>query len=251
MSVTSSLQKQLRYMTLALYKTWDCCLVFVLMKNLTVLVFMVLLLRSFFYFSHRYSVLSDTVVLRSIWPHCVGIVVLTLLCWRLGKDAAWQSLWFDWQHVIPLLLWLWPGSGLHYHNGDWLPHDSDPLAVCLSLRRDSFTSPLLHKSTTPPARGLEYTSGTQRESVAVPHIQPIIAPQAKILNVQEDSSASVSEIVLKPRTHLSKMSIQVGNGGSLPSSKSLHPVQPQLFKSTQMETTAKSFSHEAATLDLG
>lgn len=86
--------------------------------------------------------------------------------------------------------------------------------------------------------------------MAVPHIQPthtdIIAPQAKILNVQEDTPASVSEIVLKPRTHLAKMSIQVGNVGSLPSSKS---VQPQLFKSTQMETTA--FSHEAATLDLG
>lgn len=125
----------------------------------------------------------------------------------------------------------------------------------MSLRRDSFTSPLLHKSTTPPARGLEYTSGTQRESVAVPHIQPthtdIIAPQAKIPNVQEDSSASVNEIVLKPRTHLSKMSIQDGNAGSLPSSKSVHPVQPQLFKSTQMETTAECFSHEAATLDLG
>lgn len=125
----------------------------------------------------------------------------------------------------------------------------------MSLRRDSLTFPLLHKSTTSPARGLEYTSGTQRESVAVPYIQPthtdIIAPQAKILNVQEDSSASVNEIVLKPRTHLSKMSIQVGNGGSLPSSKSVHPVQPQLCKSTQMEITAESFSHDAATLDLG
>ncbi|TNM93421.1 hypothetical protein fugu_001597 [Takifugu bimaculatus] len=123
-----------------------------------------------------------------------------------------------------------------------------------SAGRDSFTSPLLHTSTTPPARGLEYTSGTQRESVALPHIQPthtdIIAPQAKILNVQEDTSASVSEIVLKPRTHLSKMSIQVGNVGSLPSSKSVHSVQPQLFKSTQMET-AECLSHEAATLDLG
>lgn len=96
---------------------------------------------------------------------------------------------------------------------------------------------------------------TQRESVALPHFQPthpdIIAPQAKVLNVQEDTSASVSEIVLEPRTHLSKMSIQVGNVGSLPSSKSVHPVQPQLFKSTQMETTAECLSHEAATLDLG
>lgn len=125
----------------------------------------------------------------------------------------------------------------------------------MSLRRDSFTSPLLHKPTTPSARGLEYTSGTQRESVAVPHVQPthtdITAPQAKILNVQEDTSASVSEIVPKPRTHLSKMAIQVGTVGSLPSPKSVHPVQPQLFKSTQMETTAESFSHGAATLDLG
>lgn len=116
--------QQLRYMTLALYNTWDCCLVFVRRKNPS-------------YYSHFHGAVAEqlllllTQVFSFVWYcgfqkhltcqlhwRCVGIVVLTL-CWCcLGKDAAWQSLWFDWQHVIPLLLWLWPGSRLHHHNGD-------------------------------------------------------------------------------------------------------------------------------------
>lgn len=156
--------------------------------------------------------------------------------------------------MTPLLTLAWKWTALPQRRLR-LPHDSYLLAVCLSLRRDSFTSPLLHKSTTPPARGLEYTSGTQRESVAVPHIQSthtdVITPQKKIPNFQEDTSGLVNEIVIQPRTHLSKMSIQVGNVGSIPSSKSVPPVQPQIFKSTQMERAAVSISYEADTVDLG
>lgn len=110
-----------------------------------------------------------------------------------------------------------------------VPHDFDLLAVCLSLRRESSGSPLLHKSA--PARGVEGTSGTERESSGIPHIQStqtdMVAPQQTI---PEDPETGP-----KPGTHLSKVSIHVGKVVSIPSSK---PVpQPRMFKSAAVGRT--------------
>lgn len=109
------------------------------------------------------------------------------------------------------------------------PHDFDLLAVCLSLRRDSLRSPLLHEAA--PARGLKGTSGPQRESGGVPHIQStqtdMVAPQETI---PEDPETGP-----KPGNHLSKVSIHLGKVLSITSSK---PVpQPQMFKSAPVGRT--------------
>lgn len=108
--------------------------------------------------------------------------------------------------------------------------DFDLLAVCLSLRRNSWRSPLVHEAA--PPGGLEHTSGAQRESGGVSHAQSTqTAPR-------ELPRWSSPEDPREASPHLSKASLHVGKMVSLPSPKPIP--QPQVLKSAVVGKTGVS-----------
>ena len=114
--------------------------------------------------------------------------------------------------------------------------------VCLSFRPESVASLLTLSPRTPLAPGLEYfeiprtqmDQTESRPSRILPNIQPTLPTYASSPRESPDfhdpTSTSVKELLIKPMSHLSKMSIQLGNpmAQSEPAPHILHsPTNPQ------------------------
>lgn len=109
------------------------------------------------------------------------------------------------------------------------------------------TSLLLLSPRTPIAPGLKYfempkTQMDQSESKptrTIPDAQPTPPPftssHKNNLDFQDHTSASVNELLLKPRTHLSKTSIQLGDPIAQP-----EPVQRKLLSPTKPQPASRS-----------
>lgn len=144
------------------------------------------------------------------------------------------------------------------------------------------TSLLLLSPRTPIAPGLKYfempkTQMDQSESKptrTIPDAQPTPPPftssHKNNPDFQDHTSASVSELLLKPRTHLSKTSIQLGDPIAQPvQRKLLSPTKPQpasrslqapFLQLSQIATSSDTkpigriavfHKKEAVTMDLG
>ncbi|XP_035531308.1 uncharacterized protein LOC118338169 isoform X3 [Morone saxatilis] len=117
--------------------------------------------------------------------------------------------------------------------------------VKASAGPESMASLLPHSSRTPKAPGLKYfeTRKTQmdqtesRPARTFPNVQPtrVTCSLKQNPDFQDPASASVKELLFKPRSHVSKMSIQLGNPVAEP-----EPVQREALSPTNPEPTSIS-----------
>lgn len=110
--------------------------------------------------------------------------------------------------------------------------------ICLSLRPESMASLLPLSSRTPISPGLKYfempkTQMDQtgsRPTRTFPNVQPALIPfnsaPKQNPHFQDHTSASVKDILVNPRSHLSKMSIQLGNPIAQPEADRITPLSP-------------------------
>ena len=139
---------------------------------------------------------------------------------------------------------IWPGYGLHYCGEDF-PYVITLIFICLSLRPESMASLLPSSSRTPVAPGLKYFEmpKTQMDETeprpkrTFPNIQPTLPPfpsePKQNPDFQDNTSASVEEHLVKPRSHFSRVSIKLGNPVAQP-----EPAQP--LSPTNSEPTSRS-----------
>lgn len=121
---------------------------------------------------------------------------------------------------------MWPGYGLHYFGGDF-PYVITLIFICLSLRPESMASLLPFSPRTPIAAGLNYfempkTQMDQTESRPTrtfPNSQPTLPPLTSAPKQNQ-------ELLVQPRSHLSKMTIQLGNPIAQPEPVQYKPLSP-------------------------